>query len=129
MRRPSTLVAAVLVLGGCSATDPDPAQMGCGAIGCVPGTPTAAPPGTCTRLEPDPEGGRYAVGHAGWVTVHLVDDRLELNLVQPAEGWTTDVVAERDTELLLEFTRADELVDFDAVVEDGLIHAEHCTIA
>jgi hypothetical protein len=128
-RRSITLAAAVLVLAGCSAAEPDPARMGCTQIGCIPGTPAADPVGTCTEQDPDPAGGRYAVGHAGWVTVHLVGDALDLDGLQTAEGWTEEIVTERDTELALRFTRGDEIVDFDVQVQDGLLYAEHCTVA
>jgi hypothetical protein len=128
-RRTITLVSAILLLGGCSAGEADPAQQGCGAIGCIPGVPTAEPVGTCTEAEPDSAGGRYAVGHAGWVTVYRVGDALDLDGIQPAEGWSEEIITEQDTELVLEFTRGEEVVGFDVEVEDGLLYAEHCRVA
>jgi hypothetical protein len=127
--RSLALAAAVLVLGACSATEPDPAAMGCHAIGCVDGTPTADPVGTCTESDPDSTGGRYAVGHAGWVTVYRQGDTLTLDRIQPAEGWRHEIVAETGTGIDLRFTHLDEIVDFGAEVEDGLVYAEHCTVA
>jgi hypothetical protein len=131
MRRVATLVTVTVigVLGGCSAAEPDAARMGCTQIGCIPGVPAADPVGTCTEADPDGAGGRYAAGHAGWVTVYLVGDVLDLDGIQAADGWSETIVTERDTELVVEFTRGEEIVDFDVDVEDGLLYAEHCRVA
>jgi hypothetical protein len=119
--RAALATAAILLVGGCSAGSSDGASDGDAA-------PVPSPSGdACTVLSADPADGVYTVGDAGTVTVRHDGDRLVLDGVQAAEGWTSEVTGQSDTEVEVELVSPGQEIDFDVEIEDGVVEAEYCT--
>lgn len=138
MRRAALVLGAVLALAACGDADvpgtgPDavPASPAATEEAAVPGvdpTSAASAPadGECQALPTDDDGD-YTVADAGSATVRLEGESLVLDGVSPAEGWQHTVDSETATEVEVEFTRDDVVLDLEVEIDDdGLPRAEVC---
>ena len=141
VRRAALALGVVLVLAGCGDADVDLPGTGPDAVPeSPPSTPAAGVPGAdataapgdapadgeCQSLPTDADGD-YAVADAGSATIRLEGDSLVLDGVTPAEGWEHTVDSEEPTEVEIEFTRDDQVLDLEVEIgDDGLPEVEVC---
>lgn len=86
-----------------------------------------ARPGTdaCVTI-PEANDGRYRVYEAGTVVVLHSGDRLELSRVRAASGWKTEVDAQDDDEVKVEFRKGRQQLDLEIEIDDGEFTATIC---
>jgi hypothetical protein len=137
---PLALIALLLLAfaaAGCGGDDEavPPVAPGAETEPIAPGTETDAesPAGEGDRVqitscEPveDAGGGRYEIAGVGTVVVRQEDGRLQLDSVEPAEGWRHEVDDREDDEIEVEFFRDGERLDFELELDDGRLRAEIC---
>lgn len=92
--------------------------------------PTAGAPARpalddCVRVDPAPDG-RYQVFDAGTAVVIFADNRLTVESVAPAEGWTHRVDDHRPDEVEIEFRRGAEELDLEVEIDDGRLEVTIC---
>lgn len=138
----TALAGAVLLLPACGSGDDTQSTVTVTEPAATTAETSAPPPDTaapaqadgpparpardqCVRIDPAPDG-RYQVFDAGSAVVTFADNRLTLETVTPAEGWTHQVDDEEPDEVEIEFRRGDEQLDLELEVDDGRLEVKIC---